>query len=251
MVQRLDENAKPAALCNGYADSQPQCSTMRQKLLDAINGIKSQPTQILSVHLSNVKEDVTCGILNRPKGFAAYSHNNAVVLRSIIPLKQLQNSDKMGEVVFKEHSARVYDMCYINNHDCLVSASQDNTLCLYDLCDYSVRTVYKGHNYPVYCVDACSTGDYIVSGSFDQCLRLWPVDRKQCVRIYAGHMQEVTSVAFHPNSAYIASGMYFLKLFLKNLVVEYIGSDTGRPSGSCIWGIIPFKILKICTICLH
>lgn len=205
MVQHPDEHS---ALCNGHANSQGEIKPAFQKLQDAINGIKDQPDPILSVHLSNVMEDVTCGILNQLKGLIAYSYNNAILLRSIVPLKQLGNANEMGEIVFKQHCGRVYDMCYINNYNCLLSASQDNTLCLFDLSDFTLRTIYKGHNYPVYCVDACATGDYIVSGSYDRCLRLWPVSQERCVRLYAGHMQEITSVNFHPNCAYIASGMY-------------------------------------------
>ncbi|KAF2883090.1 hypothetical protein ILUMI_23082 [Ignelater luminosus] len=193
-------------LCNGHGPLRKEANLSIQKLVDAIEAVKREPPSIYSVNIANVKDEVTCGTLNRKTGVCAYSYNNAVVLRSLKTLQELNNTNDYGEVVLLGHSGRVYDIAFINNYKCLISASQDKTIRLYDLESYSPKTVYKGHEYPIYCLAASNVGGYFVSGSYDHSARLWSVCHKETLRIFAGLTQEVTSIDFHPNCTYIAAG---------------------------------------------
>nr|XP_022908106.1 TAF5-like RNA polymerase II p300/CBP-associated factor-associated factor 65 kDa subunit 5L [Onthophagus taurus] len=174
------------------------------KLKSVINSLKNDHSQICSMVLRNLKEDATCGLINREAGIAIYSYNSSIFIKPIITLKQLQGADELNDIVFREHRKRVYDVSYIPKHNFLVSASQDSTLQLFDLNNYTHKLVYNSHNYPVYCVS--STSNYIASGSYDHTARLWSLENNNTLRVYVGHTQEVTSIDFHPNGLYLCTG---------------------------------------------
>ncbi|KAI4464625.1 transcription initiation factor tfiid [Holotrichia oblita] len=182
-------------------------SALMLKLQQAVSSLKSESSNLIfTVGLSNIKDDVTCGLINREAGIAIYSYNSSIFLKSLITLKQLDGTDELSDVVLRKHKDRIYDLSYVSNLNYLVSASQDKTIRLFDLSEYSQKMVYRGHDNPVYCISTSKGGDYIISGSYDHTARLWSMEYGNTLRVYVGHTQEITSIDFHLNDLYLCTG---------------------------------------------
>lgn len=187
-------------LCNGFTKTN---NLTLQKLLDVIEGVKNDLPNLYLVNIGNVKDEVSCGLLHRQKGMMAYSYNNAIVMRSLNTLEQLDNTMAFGEVEMLGHSSRVYAMSVFKTSNHLVSVSQDKTVRLFDLSDYKQKMVYKGHEYPIYCVATSPQHYYFLTGSYDRTAQLWTTERSQSLRVFVGHTQQVNCLSFHPNGLYV------------------------------------------------
>lgn len=114
------------------------------------------------------------------------------------------NSDSFR--VLRGHNGTVYDMCFTNASNYLLSCSEDTTVRLWDLNTFTNAVIYTGHMYPVWAID-CSPFDlYFATGSKDSTARLWSIERSSPLRLFCGHTMDVDCVAFHPNCNYLASG---------------------------------------------
>lgn len=162
------------------------------------------PNDIYSIQISNVKEDVTCGLINRNSGTVVYCHSNSTHVRSIRTLKTLHN-ESCKEMVLRNHTGPIYDIEMVKKYNLLVTASFDRTIYVCNLQNYTKHDIFRGHTYPVYSISSSSNGAYLVSGSYDATIRLWSLQKSRTLRVYAGHKQEITHLDFHPNSAYFAS----------------------------------------------
>lgn len=194
-----DEEIKDTEmLCNGvsYANT--------RDLTNAIMTLKSQTQPIYVANIGNIKNDVTCGLLNRQNNLAVYCHTNSIFVRSLGVLRDLEY-DASQEMAYCGHKSRIYDVNIIKNYPLLVSASGDTTVHFVDLHTHELKHICKGHDNPVLRVKSNINGTYIASGCNTGTVRLWPVDTGRTARIFAGHKQEVTGVDFHPNSIYIAT----------------------------------------------
>jgi WD40 repeat protein len=69
-------------------------------------------------------------------------------------------------------------MCEDGEH--FVSASQDNTLRLWNIASGACEQVYKGHTKFVRTVAMCKDGKHFVSASWDGTLRLWKLPDCAC-----------------------------------------------------------------------
>lgn len=208
--ENLEENEEDeiseTKIMNGHAENYSNSEIM-QKLMNSIAALKDERKPLYIASINNVKDDITSGLINRQRGIYVYSYNNGIHVSSLQTLQQLDGmDDTTNEIIFREHSGKIYDFAMMTHENLLVSASHDTTLKLFDLSNYSLKNTYKGHTYPVYCVTTSTDGCYIASGSYDISAYLWAVDRKNSLRICAGHYQEVTSIDFHPNSMYFFTG---------------------------------------------
>lgn len=189
---------KKPVICNGYINK------YRNELEQHVALVRRESSPLYTVQLHHVKDDVTCGLLSRSNRFVAYCHNNSTYIRSIGTLRKVA-SKKYEEIVFRNHTGRIYDIKLAEKPNFLITASFDRNICMIDLNTYTRRSVLTGHNHPVYSLATSCSGAYLVSGSYDATIRLWSLERNNSLRVYAGHRQEITSLDFHPNSVYFAS----------------------------------------------
>lgn len=189
------ESEEDEQVANGYACAEDFSPGL---------ALKAESSPLYTVHLSNVKEDVSCGLISRSYGVVAYCYNNSTHLRSIGTLRNLPNAEH-DEIVFRNHAGRIYDVTIIEEHALLATASFDKNISIFKLADYTRHCTLKGHNYPVYSLATSPNGAYLASGSYDATIRLWSLDTNKTLRVYGGHRQEITSLDFHPNSIYFAS----------------------------------------------
>jgi len=88
----------------------------------------------------------------------------------------------------------------------IASASEDQTIRLWNVSSSRCIQILQGHTNWVRSVAFSPDGKLLVSGSDDQSIRLWNVDASQCLNILQGHSSRVRSVVFSPKGDIFASG---------------------------------------------
>lgn len=105
------------------------------------------------------------------------------------------------------HSGPVYGLSLSEDHEWLLSSSEDTTVRLWNRSGSNV-VVYKGHQFPVWDVKFSPVNSIFATASHDRTAKLWSTDRVTPIRIFAGHTDDVSVVCFHPNGNYVATGSY-------------------------------------------
>ena len=93
------------------------------------------------------------------------------------------------------HNGSVWGVALSADGSRAVSASQDQTLRVWDVHEGACVTVLEGHTGPVRAVALSADGSRAVSASQDQTLRVWDVHEGACVTVLEGHTGPVTAVA--------------------------------------------------------
>jgi WD40 repeat protein len=87
-----------------------------------------------------------------------------------------------------------------------LSASNDETLRLWELATGECMRTFKGHKGSLCSVSISPDGRWALSGSYDKTLRLWALATGRCVRVFEGHTDSVESVAFSSDGRWALSG---------------------------------------------
>ena len=116
-------------------------------------------------------------------------------------------------LVLTGHKARVWSVAFSPNSKMLASASDDQTIKLWDISKIEEKTKVlkelKEHNFWASSVAFSRDGQKLASGSYDKTIRIWDLnDLDEDPIVLRGHEQSVTSVAFYPDSKNILSGSY-------------------------------------------
>lgn len=91
------------------------------------------------------------------------------------------------------------------NEPLLVTASDDQTLKLWNIrTGECVRSLW-GHQSWVQSVSFSPDGQFLVSGSRDQTVKLWDYRTGECLRTLEGHTHRVKAISIHPQGTMIAS----------------------------------------------
>ena len=92
------------------------------------------------------------------------------------------------------HTRCVYTVIQLRDDDRVVSASDDNTLRIWDLATGTCVSTLTGHTNWVTIVIQLRDDDRLVSGSGDNTLRIWDLSTGTCVSTLTGHTNGVSTV---------------------------------------------------------
>ncbi|MFN6474010.1 MAG: hypothetical protein RMY36_030645 [Nostoc sp. SerVER01] len=105
------------------------------------------------------------------------------------------------------HQALIRSVVFSPDGQMLVSASDDNTLRLWDVSSGKpIGEPLQGHEAAVGSVAFHPNGQMLVSGSADNTLRLWDISGSAIGEPLQGHLGAISSLAFSPDGQMIVSG---------------------------------------------
>ena len=116
---------------------------------------------------------------------------------------------------FGGHRAGVTACIFSPDGNTLLSASDDNSLRLWDARSGECLRVLRGHRGAVLACAISPDGNTLLSASGDHSLRLWDARSGECLRVLEGHQRWVRGCAFSPdgNTLLSASDDHSLRLW--------------------------------------
>ncbi|CRG92733.1 putative WD repeat-containing protein alr3466 [Talaromyces islandicus] len=103
------------------------------------------------------------------------------------------------------HSGGVNSVAFTSDGKMLASASDDNTIRLWDITTGQCMQILEGHSDSVNSVTFISDRKMLVSTSYDKTICLWDTTTGQCMQTLEGHSDRVNSVAFTSDGKMLAS----------------------------------------------
>ena len=76
----------------------------------------------------------------------------------------------------------------------LASASEDNTVKIWNLEDGQCQQTLQGHSWDVNAVAWSPDGKLIASGSFDTTVRVWSAEDGSCAKVLSGHRYATNAI---------------------------------------------------------
>lgn len=115
--------------------------------------------------------------------------------------------DNEGNVplIYMGHTAAVNCITWSPDGEYIASASDDQTVQVWNASTGLSLFTYRGHSEPVNSVAWSPNGRYIASASNDRTVQIWEASSGTPLSTCHGHTQGVNSVAWSPDGKYIAS----------------------------------------------
>jgi WD40 repeat protein len=108
----------------------------------------------------------------------------------------------------KGHSRNVRSVAFSHDSTWLASASDDQTVKIWDARSGECVQTLKGHSSIVRSVAFSHDSTWLASASGDQTAKIWDASSGECVQTLKGHSSAVRSVAFSHDSTWLASASY-------------------------------------------
>lgn len=152
------------------------------------------------------------------------------------------------------HSDEVNSVAFSPDGTTLASASNDNTIKLWEVQTGQLKRTFIGHTDHVQTVSFSPDGRTLASGSNDHSVKLWDVRTGQVRQTLSGHKNIVYSVVFSPDGKTLASGAgdntKLWEIATGALVQTFVGdarifSVAFSPDGQLLAGACDDKSIKV------
>ncbi|MEH2048127.1 nSTAND1 domain-containing NTPase, partial [Nostoc sp.] len=140
-------------------------------------------------------------------------HRSDIRMQTVATLQQAvylkPNEPKENRAIevntLEGHSSAVRSVAYSPNGHQLASASDDNTIKIWDVSSGKLLKSLTGHSKEVNSVAYSPNGQQLASASRDNTIKIWDVSSQKIIKTLTGHSNEVKSVAYSPNGHQLAS----------------------------------------------
>lgn len=155
--------------------------------------------------------------------------------------RKLMQSLNQPKYLFEEHSGRINSLALSMNGRIAASASDDNTIRVWDLRTARCVHVLKGHNGPVRAISLTPDGKTVVSGGSDGTVQLWSAEQGTCLGVIENIGGGVNAVSITPDGhiAVISTGIGRAMILGNDNKVEFdnhvciLDLKTGSKMGEC------------------
>jgi hypothetical protein len=117
----------------------------------------------------------------------------------------LRAEDPKAWATLQGHTNEIMSVAFSPDGKSLASASQDNSVKLWNVATGKERSTLQGHPEPVWSVAFNPDGTILASASDDKTVKLWDVATGKQRATLQGHTKEVMSVAYSPDGKTLAS----------------------------------------------
>ncbi|XP_062847928.1 guanine nucleotide-binding protein G(I)/G(S)/G(T) subunit beta-3a isoform X2 [Trichomycterus rosablanca] len=88
----------------------------------------------------------------------------------------------------------------------IITASGDNTCCLWDIETGSQKNIYEGHLGDCMSLAMAPDMNFFISGSCDYTAKLWDIREGKCKQTFYGHESDINAIGFFPNGNAVITG---------------------------------------------
>ena len=157
--------------------------------------LPSPPHYVLTQQLpTNSRSVSSIKFSNKGHLLAAASADGLIRLFNVVASPSAPLSPSPSSLPVQHDAGGINEVSFSPDDRLLCSASDDKTLCLFDLETQQVMRTLRGHSHYVFCCSFSPTSSLLLSGSWDETIRLWDLRQQKPARSINAHSEPVVGL---------------------------------------------------------